>query len=303
MLGFSALKRRTYFAFGVALACAPVLLALSAPAGAQVPIAPGEMPVVELANPIAGDVLPVGDYVVTGTAFDPAATEGAGVSRVDLFLGNRELGGVFLGSAVPGQDVIKNVTPGTRLAETGFQTTVTLPTNVMGGTDLVAYAYSSVTGRVISVRLPVYVGVAPTPTPVSETAVAPQPVVGPLMPLPAAQGEAMFSLANPSNGDVVLKGAYNVSGATGPSIDRVELFLGDREAGGLHLGTVAPVNGAFNMQVTIPQTMSGGVDLCAYAYSSMTGKESEIAVPIYLGAPPMPTPRPAISVEAPASIE
>lgn len=290
MIGFTSFRRRTYAAIGIAATTAFVLLSLSTPAGAQVTSAPPEMPVVQLANPNPGDLLPVGDYVVTGAAFDPAATTGSGVSRVDLFLGSREAGGIFLGSAVPGQDSIGSVTPNTRLAETGFQLTVTLPGTSTGGTDVLAYAYSSVTGRETSQRTPVYIGVAPTPTP--QTAAAPQAVVESFMPQPVAQGDAMFSLANPSAGNVVLKGGYIISGAAGPSIDRVELFLGDRDTGGLHLGTVAPVNGVFSTMVTIPESMSGGANLCAYAYSSMTGKEFEAEVPIYIGAAPTPTPRP-----------
>jgi hypothetical protein len=112
------------------------------------------------------------------------------------------------------------------------------------------------------------------------------------MPAAATQGTAMFSLANPSKGDVISKGDYIVSGATGPSIDRVELFVGDRDAGGMHLGTIVPTNGIFSTKVTIPETVSGGLDFCAYARSSATGQESEVEVPIFVGAAPTPTPRP-----------
>jgi hypothetical protein len=269
-----------------------ILLSLSTPAGAQT-TKPPTMPIVQLANPSAGDVLPVGDYQVIGTAYDPAATSGSGISHVDLFLGSRDTGGVFLGTAVPGQDAIANVTPGSHLAQTGFEVTVSLPQSATGGTDFVAYAYSSLGEQVGMQTLPVHLGAAPTPTPVPENPLAPLPVPDEAMTVPAAQGAAMFSLANPSTGDVVLKGDYMVSGAAGPSIDRVELFLGDREAGGTHLATVAPVDGLFTAKVSIPDKFMGGTNFCAYAYSSMTGHESEVMVPIYVGAPPTPTPRPS----------
>jgi hypothetical protein len=291
MLTFTSFRRRITALAGVASAGALIFLTLSTSAGAQT-TAPAA-PVIQLANPGAGDVLSMGDYVVTGTAYDPIATTGSGISHVDLFLGTRESGGTFLGSAVPGQDQIPNVTAGTRLAETGFQLTVTLPESFSGGSDLVAYAYSSETGQVVTQKLPVYIGVAPTPTPIPDKPLAALPVQEQPMAAPSTQGDAMFSLGNPSKGDVVLKGDYIVSGAAGANIDRVELFLGDREAGGTHLGTVVPVNGIFSANVTIPDKFTGGTQFCAYAYSSMTGNESEVMVPIYVGAPPTPTPRPA----------
>src|SRR5579859_4575321 len=123
MTFFTSLKRRAYAAVGVASALAFVLLSLSTTAIAQPVTTPSGLPVIQLANPSPGDVLPIGDYVVSGTAYDPAAIDGAGISHVDLFLGQRDAGGLYLGSAVPGQDLIANVTPGTRLAQTGFQLT------------------------------------------------------------------------------------------------------------------------------------------------------------------------------------
>ncbi len=96
-------SRRLTAAFGVAATLALVVLSLSTPATAQPAPPAASAPIIELANPAAGDVLPVGDYIVTGTAYDPTALEGAGVARVDLFFGQREKGGLFLGSAVPGQ--------------------------------------------------------------------------------------------------------------------------------------------------------------------------------------------------------
>jgi len=57
--------------------------------------------VLDLANPRAGDVLSTGDIVISGDAFVPSAAPLTGVSRVDLFLGARDNGGLFIGSTVP----------------------------------------------------------------------------------------------------------------------------------------------------------------------------------------------------------
>src|SRR5437773_12507106 len=96
---------RSLFCFALigALLSAPVLLA-SPPATAQTPgpIA-GNCPVLTVDSPGPGDFLPSGDHLISGTAFDPTAIDGAGVARVDLFLGHRDTGGTFLGSAMPGQ--------------------------------------------------------------------------------------------------------------------------------------------------------------------------------------------------------
>lgn len=144
------------------LAAATMLLSLGLTAAAS-PVettTTHTRPVLELANPAAGDVVLNGDYNISGIAYDPAANDGGGVSRVDLFLGNRDEGGLFLGEAVPSPDGIV----GMHLAEDGFQLTVTLPNNVSGGRNLFAYAITA-GGEETVVSVPIYVGVGPAPTP------------------------------------------------------------------------------------------------------------------------------------------
>jgi len=291
MLALNSLRRRAFGALGVASATAFVLLSLSTPATAQQSTTPSDWPVLQLANPNSGDVLSNGGYIVSGMAYDSAATQGAGVSRVDLFLGSRDAGGTFLGSAVPGLDVIPNITPDSRLAQSAFQIKVTLPSVATGGEDFYAYAYSSVTGRETSVSLPIFIGTAPTATPSDSTATKPEAQSFKTIPASASEGSEMFSLANPHPGDVLSTGDYIVSGATGSAIGRVELFLDSRDSGGIHLGTVAPVNGNFTLKITIPASAFGGHDFVAYAQSSVTGQETQVSNPIYIGAAPTPTPR------------
>jgi hypothetical protein len=77
-----------------------------------------------------GALVPSGDIVISGVAFDPIATEGTGVSRVDLFQGDRDEGGLFLGTAVPGEDVMMGLTPGSTIAEHSFQLKVKMPGSI-----------------------------------------------------------------------------------------------------------------------------------------------------------------------------
>jgi hypothetical protein len=86
-----------------------------------------------IGNPSAGDTIKVGAFSISGDAMDKAASTGSGVDRIDVFLDNRDMGGMFLGSA--------------QLGPTSFwQATVTLPNNQTGLHELWFYAHSSVTG-------------------------------------------------------------------------------------------------------------------------------------------------------------
>ena len=139
---------------------------MTAPAAA-VAMAPSSTPVLQLANPSANDTLLLGDYIISGLAYMPgqSASQSVGVDRVEFFLGSREQGGTFLGSAVPGQSAELNATPGSLLAMGGFVTKVTVPSQIHGGMTFFAYAHSSITGQETVVSVPVFVGAAPTPTP------------------------------------------------------------------------------------------------------------------------------------------
>jgi hypothetical protein len=280
---------------------------------------PAGPPVLELANPNPGDLLPTGDIFIFGTAFDPGATSGTGIGHIDLFLGNRDLGGTFLGTATPG-----------KASTSAFQVDAKIPNSENGGRDFIAYAYSSLTGAQTSVTVPVNVGAAPTPTPTvanaplpvaltetivsscqATTTIAPPagapaaPVVQPLAAVSAVG--PVLQLANPSDGDVLLTGdviiegqAFDPSAISGSGIDRVELFLDNRDTGGLSIGSGVPgQNGAtahaFRIKATVPANANGGHALFAYAHSSITGQETVVSVPMFVGTPPTPTPRPKSS--------
>src|SRR5438270_10867742 len=94
----------------------------------------------QLANPAPGSRVELGNDVIQGVAMDTRAPAGsAGIDRVNFFLGNRDEGGISIGTAVPG------MVPGP-FGPGSFQTTVTMP-NLVGGHDLFAYAHDSVTDQ------------------------------------------------------------------------------------------------------------------------------------------------------------
>lgn len=289
--------------------------ALPAASADQLAIAtcPGGPPVLQLSNPSPGDVLSQGDYIVSGVAFDPSATNGSGVSRIDLFLGQRDSGGVFVGSVLPTSD-------------RQWSIKASLPSNSNGQHDFVAYAYSSVDGQETSVSVPVFVGAAPTPTPIPSAGSNPAPVAlssstqstcegsaaATAPSAPAAQAPAasaanvvvqppILSLANPSvgdvlpNGDVIIEGAaYDPNGTTSDGVDKVTVFLGNRDNGGTVLGSATPgADHMFHIDAKIPASMNGGHDFFAYAHSSVTDQETVVEVtPVYVGVAPTPTPHP-----------
>jgi hypothetical protein len=280
------LKRQSLVGLGV-LATAAILVGLSGVALAQQQPTSGLWPVVQINNPLPGGLVPSGNIVISGAAYDPAATEGAGVSRVDLFLGDRDQGGLYLGTAVPGENAMLGLTAGSEAAEHSFQVTVKVPSTMSGGIDLRAYAYSALTGNTTVLATPIYIAVGPTPgaTPAASPVASIQHLL--------AGAPMEFSLANPSAGDVVSMGDYVVSGTADRTIDRVQFFLDQRDNGGMVLGTATPQDGKFSATVTFPATATGGHEFVAYAYSSATGQEGTVSVPIYVGAAPTPTPRPA----------
>ncbi|MBV9329899.1 MAG: hypothetical protein JO352_39865 [Chloroflexi bacterium] len=123
-------------------------------------------PVLSVGNPGPGDTLNPGGLVISGSATLPLASQGQGVSRVDLFLGERDQGGTFLGSAVPGSG------PG---GAGSWSTSVTIP-DLGRSLDFAAYAIGA-NGQQTAITFPVWVGslptrvpgTAPTPTPIPTT--------------------------------------------------------------------------------------------------------------------------------------
>jgi Bacterial Ig domain len=72
-----------------------VLAVGATPALAELRACNGELQLT-VADPAPGAQLQAGVYNIQGTARDLSATEGAGVKRVQVFLGDRDQGGQFL---------------------------------------------------------------------------------------------------------------------------------------------------------------------------------------------------------------
>jgi hypothetical protein len=106
-------------------------------------VAPGaSTTTLSVGNPSPNDTIKTGAYSIQGDAMDKAATSGSGIDRIDIFLDNRDNGGVFLISATLGTSSF-------------WQATVTLPNNQTGLHELWFYAHSSVTGQTTTVTVPV----------------------------------------------------------------------------------------------------------------------------------------------------
>jgi hypothetical protein len=110
------------------------------------------LPVLDLSNPSPGAMLLPGAYTVEGIAFDPEVQQGSGIDQVSLFLGDRDKGGITLGTTQPGS--------GPR--QDGFSLTVTLPSTTVGQFDFQAYARSALTGEETRVSLPIVLGEDPS---------------------------------------------------------------------------------------------------------------------------------------------
>jgi hypothetical protein len=117
-------------------------------------VVPG--PYVAVSNPVPGDSLAVGGLDMQGKAFDPSATpdQGSGIDRVQIFLEDRDRGGLHLADAHLG---VPNpaAAPGSQFAQAGWEAVVNLPNGLH---TLFIYARSSVTSKESSIQVPVHVG-------------------------------------------------------------------------------------------------------------------------------------------------
>jgi hypothetical protein len=291
-----------------------------------------------LANPTPGARVEAGSSIISGVAMDTNAPAGSvGVDRVDFFLGNRDEGGISLGSAVPVSPTdFVNPAP---FGPGSFQANVNYPTSSLGGHDLFAYAHDSVSGTESIISMPIAVGqdpqmaFGPSAIPDSQTQTCTGPLMGAtststtpasssastapqaaMTPAPStsapstsapATGTAtstgststgampsgdtvMLTVANPSPGDSILVGNYTLQGeawdkasSSGSGIDSVDVFLGDRDAGGINLGEATLLgNNAWSATVEIPANQIGNNAIWVYAHSGITEQTTAVSIPI-----------------------
>ena len=109
----------------------------------------------DVGNPSSADTVHVGRYTIEGIAFDRAADQGAGIERIDIFLDNRDTGGLLIGT---GQMGAPNPVPSDpELSDAGWTAQVTIPRSMMGPHTLFVHALSAVTGGELVVGVPVTV--------------------------------------------------------------------------------------------------------------------------------------------------
>src|SRR5436305_1819771 len=103
-------------------------------------------------NPNPGDQEIPHTLIMSGTAVDTTAASGAGIAQVQVFLGNRDQGGAFIGTAT----FVDNPAD----APGAWSITSVIPTNISGGQSVFVYGTSSVSGQAAFVSIPVVVGEA-----------------------------------------------------------------------------------------------------------------------------------------------
>ena len=140
-----------------------------------------------LSNPQPGDTLFTGNAVnMSGIAYDPASTSGSGIASVSVYLGDRDAGGLALGTALLGQPN-PQASGNSQFATAGFTLrTPALPAG-SGGRTIFVYARSAITNLEAILQVPVFLNAAPTPVKgLVPTAVLPPPPACTPTPLPTA---------------------------------------------------------------------------------------------------------------------
>jgi hypothetical protein len=133
---------------------ASILLAAVGVSGAPASAAT-KGPMLVVSNPAAGDFLRRGRYIIEGVAYDEAARTGTGVDQVTVYVGDRETGGLYAGTATLDQaNTQGHKNP--QFAKAGWKLTTTRALTP-GSQVLYVYARSAVTGAETLVTIQVHV--------------------------------------------------------------------------------------------------------------------------------------------------
>ena len=133
---------------------------------------------------------------------------------------------------------------------------------------------------------------ASRPAPPASAAGAP-PAVAALPAITQPGPSLVLSVGNPQPGDMLPRGKYVMQGrafdraaSSGSGVDRVSVFVDDRDAGGQLLGDATLGQpGATGFTVTADLSrLGGGHTLYVYARSSVSGREAVVSFPVVIGA-------------------
>ena len=132
---------------------------------------------------------------------------------------------------------------------------------------------------------------AAQPVPSAATGAPPVPAALPAIIQPGPS--LVLSVANPQPGDLVPRGKYVMQGLafdraanSGSGVDRVSVFIDDRDSGGQLVGDATlgkPTPTGFTVTADLSKT-SGGHTLFVYARSSVSGKEAVVSFPVIIGS-------------------
>jgi hypothetical protein len=257
----------------------------------------------QLDNPRPGATVPVGDYTISGRAVD---TSGAAIDRVQLFLNDRNLGGTPLATATSSVG-----------ANGAFSVVadMSVGSSNNGSQSVFAYAHST-SGVEATVSVPIELGTS-SGGPGAALGSA-QPIVGqagdcpePVAPVnvisptgsnvtgvsaTTAPPETITVRIDSPNPGATISGRWEVSGratvSSGDTVDRIQVFLGNRDLGGVALGQITagsspmPVpgsatlsntlnsNGTYRLFVDFPKQNLGANTLFVYARSAQTQQEA-----------------------------
>lgn len=129
---------------------------------------------------------------------------------------------------------------------------------------------------------------APRPIEATRPALVAPPPPAAALPAAAQPGPSLvLSVDNPQPNDLVPRGrlamsgrAFDRSATQGSGIDKVSLFLDDRDSGGQHLGDATLAQAKFTITADFSRANPGKHMLFVYARSSLNGREINVNFPI-----------------------
>ncbi|HET6317624.1 MAG TPA: hypothetical protein VFG86_14275, partial [Chloroflexota bacterium] len=128
---------------------------------------------------------------------------------------------------------------------------------------------------------------APRPIEATRPVLVAPPVPAPLAGVAPSGPTLVLSIDNPQPNDSIPRGRLSMSGrafdssaAHGSGIDKVSVFLDDRDSGGQHIGDATLSQATFNVTADFSRASQGQHALFVYARSALNGREINVSFPI-----------------------